>query len=51
MALREIAQMITVFDVLPGMGLVVGGLGGFALGSRVGTIPGIICGALGGGVG
>lgn len=43
--------MITVFHILPGMGLVFGALGGFALGYRFGTIPGIICGALGGGVG
>ncbi len=43
--------MITVFHILPGMGLVFGALGGFALGSRLGTIPGIMCGALGGGVG
>ena len=43
--------MITIFHILPGMGLVLGSLGGFALGSRLGMIPGIICGALGGGVG
>lgn len=43
--------MITVFHILPGMGLVFGALGGFALGSRLGTIPEIICGALGGGAG
>jgi hypothetical protein len=47
----DLARMITVFHILPGMGLLFGTLGGFALGSRLGTIPGIICGALGGGVG
>jgi hypothetical protein len=43
--------MITIFHILPGMGLVIGALGGFTLGSHFGTSPGIICGALGGGVG
>lgn len=43
--------MITVFHILPGMGLVIGGLGGAALGSSLGTTPGIILGVLGGGVG
>jgi hypothetical protein len=43
--------MITVFHVLPVMGVLLGGLGGLALGSRLGTVPGIICGVVGAGVG
>jgi len=43
--------MITVFHILPGMGLVIGGLGGVALGSSLGTTSGIILGVLGGGAG